>query len=455
MVGVEFKTGMSDQGVPAFTDISFGVSGAEIVNTLNAMRVNCMVMPVPENGYAVASNQVGIVTFVQKIQDAGGGHINIVLSRRKWSLHVPKNQASWAHDIGMSFNALAAAGLTNQVTGFRFDENSPLHGDPSTEALWNARHTGVLGALDILAANIGLSAAQSRYVFIHGKGYGSQFKGVKASSDNLNFPTAMGARCADYAYSYKWDAGGGADQWIRPRKLGRSFQGYRRSNRSARIGARVGLCRGCRDGIRAGYLDNMDIGGKGPKMRGAWNVFQQYGWGSTFFGPFLRPPEYPGATILHLTTTNLTSGVTNLSVNAAIMDTWEQWHSVFVDADNDGMLDFWEVQYFGSTTNSSGGPLEDWDNDGMADLSEFLAGTNPTNILSLLAITDLSFNASNEVIISWYGISGKYYTVRATTNLLEGFSDIVISNVSGIEPINVYTDTVPTSASGFYQVEVE
>ena len=44
------------------------------------------------------------------------------------------------------------------------------------------------------------------------------------------------------------------------------------------------------------------------------------------------------------------------------------------DSDNDGMLDAWEMQYFG---NLSQGPNTDYDGDGVSNLIEFLQGRNP------------------------------------------------------------------------------
>lgn len=39
MTGVEFKTGMADQGVPVFDDLTFGVSASRIVMKLDQMMV--------------------------------------------------------------------------------------------------------------------------------------------------------------------------------------------------------------------------------------------------------------------------------------------------------------------------------------------------------------------------------------------------------------------------------
>ena len=46
------------------------------------------------------------------------------------------------------------------------------------------------------------------------------------------------------------------------------------------------------------------------------------------------------------------------------------------DADNDGMLDSWEIEYFGNLVQTASG---DYDGDGVTNLAEYTAGTDPTD----------------------------------------------------------------------------
>ena len=50
------------------------------------------------------------------------------------------------------------------------------------------------------------------------------------------------------------------------------------------------------------------------------------------------------------------------------------------DSDSDSLPDWWEIRWFGSTTNTTGGA--DYDGDLYTNLEEYEAGTDPTNILS-------------------------------------------------------------------------
>ena len=59
------------------------------------------------------------------------------------------------------------------------------------------------------------------------------------------------------------------------------------------------------------------------------------------------------------------------------------------DADADGMLDSWEATNFGDLRYTPGG---DADSDGLSNLAEFLAGTNPTGSATSVSASVLGLN---------------------------------------------------------------
>jgi hypothetical protein len=126
---------------------------------------------------------------------------------------------------------------------------------------------------------------------------------------------------------------------------------------------------------------------------------------------------------------------------------------LFIDDDGDGMDDDWEIFYFGSTTNSSGGSLEDWDLDGFIDLWEFRAGTIPIDPTSLLAISNTWTEGESGLVLTWYSVSNKQYAVTGGSNLVGSWS-MVATNILATPPLNVETVTVET-APGFYRIELE
>jgi hypothetical protein len=92
----------------------------------------------------------------------------------------------------------------------------------------------------------------------------------------------------------------------------------------------------------------------------------------------------------------------------------------------------------------------------MNNLAEYLAGTNPNDITSLLELTDAVSTPSDpgKFIVRWQSATGRVYALRATTNLLEGFSALT-NGIPATPTVNVYTDTVNGVGQKFYRVNVE
>jgi len=125
------------------------------------------------------------------------------------------------------------------------------------------------------------------------------------------------------------------------------------------------------------------------------------------------------------------------------------------DADGDGMDDAWEIEHFGSTTNSSGTAGDDGDGDGFIDLFEFRAGTNPTNPASLLALTGVvPSSTTNGVVVTWQSVPGKLYDVMSATDLLNPTWVTNAGGIAGLGPQCVHTMVVDRPA-GFVEVRVE
>ena len=104
--------------------------------------------------------------------------------------------------------------------------------------------------------------------------------------------------------------------------------------------------------------------------------------------------------------TNLATGVggvNSLTVNLL----------VHPDFDGDGAGDPWEAQY-GFNTNSSVDGALDFDGDGMSNRDEYVAGTNPTNALSVLKLT---LSTTPGGMLEFVAQSNLSYSVQYRTNL--------------------------------------
>ena len=125
-----------------------------------------------------------------------------------------------------------------------------------------------------------------------------------------------------------------------------------------------------------------------------------------------------------------------------------------VDTDANGLPDWWELQYFGHLTGTD--PNADADHDGMSNLAEWLAGTNPTTASSCLQLLAIPSNNPNVFVVSWPSVAGKYYRLERATNLLTGFNSVVQTNIAATAPTNTVTDTaILPGNTRLYRVGVE
>ena len=124
-----------------------------------------------------------------------------------------------------------------------------------------------------------------------------------------------------------------------------------------------------------------------------------------------------------------------------------------VDTDGNGLPDWWEQQYFGQLTGTD--PNADPDHDGEDNLAEFLAGTNPTNALSVFKLNNPSATQPRYTI-QWQSVTNHYYNVLRYTNLLTGPGTFVQTNITATPPLNLFTDTPPANAKNvFYRLQLD
>ena len=72
------------------------------------------------------------------------------------------------------------------------------------------------------------------------------------------------------------------------------------------------------------------------------------------------------------------------------------------------------TKYFGANTNNWPSATADSDHDGVSNLNEFLAGTNPTNAASVLQVQVA--NTPQGLFLYWNTQPGLIYQVQQTTN---------------------------------------
>jgi hypothetical protein len=122
-------------------------------------------------------------------------------------------------------------------------------------------------------------------------------------------------------------------------------------------------------------------------------------------------------------------------------------------------VESWQRLYFNAdqlTHAEVSGDHADPDHDGLLNWMERVAGTNPTNALSRLALSAPTNNplSAGQFVVCWQSVSGRTYAVMMATNLMAGFNNLA-TNIPATPPMNVHTDTVDNVPARFYRVKVE
>lgn len=164
-------------------------------------------------------------------------------------------------------------------------------------------------------------------------------------------------------------------------------------------------------------------------------------WGDTgqsdFSPPLAQTAEFDGPDIF---VTGSVTGLFTFTFNESNL-AYSITSAAATDSDGDGMTDEWEVRH-GLDPLGRGDASLDLDGDGFANLTEHVAGTEPTSASSYFAVAGESAT-TNGVVVSWFAVSGRTYAVHASTNLSDGASWsplLPFTNVSGAGTLTV-TDT--------------
>ena len=126
------------------------------------------------------------------------------------------------------------------------------------------------------------------------------------------------------------------------------------------------------------------------------------------------------------------------------------------DADMDYMADAWEAQH-GLSSNDYADAALDADKDGMSNYAEFRAGSDPQLLSSRFEakVATIEGVTGIPVELRWDSISNRWYTIRRSTDLTEGF-EVLVTGEEATPPTNTFQDVTATNAPAyFYRVEVE
>lgn len=121
-----------------------------------------------------------------------------------------------------------------------------------------------------------------------------------------------------------------------------------------------------------------------------------------------------------------------------------------VDADGNGLADEWERLYFGRIRAN---PSLDADQDGLTNLAEFKAGTNPLQSTSVLKFINIRQGQQGGVVLEWASVVNKRYEILRSRDPRVGF-EVIANDVEGTPPVNVFGDDKLGISPQFYRIRV-
>ena len=113
------------------------------------------------------------------------------------------------------------------------------------------------------------------------------------------------------------------------------------------------------------------------------------------------------------------------------------------DSDSDGLPDAWENQYFGGATNANASALAA--NGRNTVMEAYIAGLNPTDPQSVFRTA-----GTPPRVLAWNTVSGRVYSVYASTNLMSGFACIA-SNIPWTQGSLTNATVLPQS---YFKIDV-
>jgi len=97
--------------------------------------------------------------------------------------------------------------------------------------------------------------------------------------------------------------------------------------------------------------------------------------------------------------------------------------------------------------------LADQDGDGAATWQEWVAWTDPTEILSVFSLTDITPAGPGQFMVSWLSVEGKRYNLYRRDNIMSPAGPPVLSDVQATPPENTESIAV-TDDQNYFRVEV-
>jgi len=139
--------------------------------------------------------------------------------------------------------------------------------------------------------------------------------------------------------------------------------------------------------------------------------------------------------------------------NVAYANGFLEIQPALLDNNFDGLDDVFQRQYFPLFTSLQAAPNADPDADTMNNAAESVAGTVPTNAISVLKMLSPT-NAPGGKTVRWQSVAGKRYQVSSRTNLTTAAWQNIGAPVTATDTSAQYFDPTATNGMRYYRTQV-
>jgi len=122
---------------------------------------------------------------------------------------------------------------------------------------------------------------------------------------------------------------------------------------------------------------------------------------------------------------------------------------------NDGIPDWWRLKYFGTLNNILSSAQADADGDGVVNLAEFAAGTNPNDAQSALKLLAAQTALNHAFKVSWPTVANKHYVLEGASTLDSNNWSVLATNILGDGNLKEFSEANTASPIRFYRVRAE
>ncbi|MHA3774957.1 lamin tail domain-containing protein [Verrucomicrobiota bacterium sgz303538] len=145
------------------------------------------------------------------------------------------------------------------------------------------------------------------------------------------------------------------------------------------------------------------------------------------------------------------------ATNASGTGTAQLTIDVQPDTDRDGLPDAWE-SFYGLNPNQPGEQFTDTDGDGISNLAEFLAGTEPRDHTSRFVVSNLQRTGAGgqDISLTWNTVTGKRYRVLCTSDLkANSWVELTPLPITATGPSATFKHSRALNSNvSFYRVEI-